>query len=358
MTNYAVFANGEYSLGAVTLKAGARYTEARRHTNNCVYGPYDPALDGVNDPEPAFFTGLSNLLSGANQPVPGPRECFNILPDTLLQGAYVKSLNQHNLSWRVGADWKLTPDTLLYFNLAKGYKAGGFPTLSGTGTAFAPVTQESVLSYEGGIKTQLFDRRLSVNLAGFYFDYKNKQLRSKTLDPIFGAIDALVNIPKSSIKGIELEVQARPVDRLTIGGALTYLDATIDRFTGVAVNGVTAAFDGARIPYTPKWQLAGNADYSVPISANAELFLGGQVTHRSGTNSVIGSPVVFTIPSYTLLDLQAGVDFNDGRYRVMVWGKNVTNEFYVTNVVSAVVDGVGRYAGRPATYGATVSFRY
>ena len=250
MTNYAVFANGEYSLGAVTLKAGARYTEARRHTNNCVYGPYDPALDGVNDPEPAFFTGLSNLLSGANQPVPGPRECFNILPDTLLQGAYVKSLNQHNLSWRVGADWKLTPDTLLYFNLAKGYKAGGFPTLSGTGTAFAPVTQESVLSYEGGIKTQLFDRRLSVNLAGFYFDYKNKQLRSKTLDPIFGAIDALVNIPKSGIKGIELEVQARPVDRLTIGGALTYLDATIDRFTVLLV---TLDREQRLIAFTPEW---------------------------------------------------------------------------------------------------------
>nr|WP_087573188.1 MULTISPECIES: TonB-dependent receptor [unclassified Sphingomonas]AJW29516.1 TonB-dependent receptor [Sphingomonas sp. JE1] len=358
MSNYAVFANGEYSLGSITLKAGARYTEARRRTYNCVYSPYDPALSGLNDPEPVFFTDLSNLLTGANQPVPGPRECYNILPDTLLLGPYIKSLNQNNLSWRFGIDWRVTDQTLLYFNLAKGYKAGGFPTLSGTGTAFAPVTQESVLSYEGGIKTQSFDRRLSINLAGFYFDYTNKQLRSKTVDPIFGAIDALVNIPKSSIKGIELEVQARPLAGLTLGGALTYLDATIDRFTGVAVNGVSATFDGSPIPYTPKWQIGSSVNYTIPISETAKLFVGGQLTHRSATNSVIGSPKQYTIPSYTLVDLQAGVELEDGRYTIMAWGKNVTDEFYLTNVVSSVNDGIGRYTGRPATYGVTISFHY
>jgi outer membrane receptor protein involved in Fe transport len=358
MTNYAGFANGEYSLGNVTLKAGARYTEARRHTNNCVYGPYDPALDGVNDPEPAFFTGLSELLTGVQQPIPGPRQCFNLLPDTLLQGAYIKSLNQHNLSWRAGADWKLTPTILAYFNVAKGYKAGGFPTLSGTGVSFEPVTQESVMSYEGGIKAQLFGRKLSINAAGFYYDYRNKQLKSKTIDPIFGPIDALVNIPKSSIKGAEVEIQAHPVHGLTIGGAATYLDGSIDKFTGVAVDGAFADFKGSRIPYTPKWQLAGNFNYEFPISDNAKMFLGGQLTHRSGTNSVLGYPVLFAIPAYSLLDLQGGVDFADGRYRVMVWGKNVTNEFYVTNVTSSVVDGVARYVGRPATYGITLSFKY
>ena len=358
MTNYAGFANGEYSLGTVTLKAGARYTEARRRTDNCVYAADVPALDGGNSPMPAFFNFYSQLLSGVVQPIPGPGQCFNVLPDTLLQGAYIKSLNQHNVSWRAGADWKVTPSILAYFNVAKGYKAGGFPTLSGTGVSFEPVTQESVMSYEGGIKAQLFDRKLSITAAGFYYDYRNKQLKSKTIDPIFGPIDALVNIPKSSIRGAEVEIQAHPVHGLTIGGAATYLDGSIDKFTGVAVDGAFADFKGSRIPYTPKWQLAGNFNYEFPISNNAEMFIGGQLTHRSGTNSVLGYPALFTIPAYTLLDLQGGVDFADGRYRVMVWGKNVTNEFYVTNVTSSVVDGVARYAGRPATYGITLSFKY
>jgi outer membrane receptor protein involved in Fe transport len=358
MTNYAGFANGEYSLGNITLKAGARYTEARRHTDNCVYAADIPALDGGNSPMPAFFNGLSQLLTGVAQPIPGKGQCFNIRPDTLLQGAYIKSLNQHNISWRAGADWKVTPAILAYFNVAKGYKAGGFPTLSGTGTSFEPVTQESVMSYEGGIKAQLFDRKLSVNLAGFYYDYRNKQLKSKTIDPIFGPIDALVNIPKSSIKGAEMEIQAHPAHGLTLGGAVTFLDGSIDKFTGVAVNGSFADFKGSRIPYTPKWQLAGNFNYEFPIGGNAKMFVGGQVSRRTGTNSVLGYPVLFTLPAYTLLDLQGGVDFADGRYRAMVWGKNVTNQFYVTNVTSSVVDGVARYVGRPATYGITLSFRY
>jgi len=356
MENYAVFANAEYTLGQITLKAGARYTESRRKTTNCVYSPYDPAV--VDDPQPRFFTNLSNLLTGANQSVPAPGQCFNIKPDTLLQGAYLDSLNEDNVSWRVGADWRVSSSTLAYFNLAKGYKAGGFPTLAGTGISFQPVTQESVMSYEGGIKTQLLDRRLSINLAAFYYDYKDKQLKSKAVDPVFGPIDALVNIPKSSIKGAEIELQARPFDGMAIGGAVTYLDATIDRFTGVAINGATGTFDGSRIPYTPKWQLSGNANYEFAVGANSKAFVGGQISHRTATSSAIGSPDFFTLPAYTIVDLQTGVDFDEGRYRVMIWGKNVTDEFYITNVASAVVDGISRYAGRPATYGATVSFHY
>jgi outer membrane receptor protein involved in Fe transport len=354
MENYAAFANGEYTIGKFILKAGARHTEARRKTDNCVYSPFNPAVDGP-DPEPGFFTFLSNLLTGANQPVPGQGQCFNVLPDTLLQGAYIAQLNQHNESWRVGVDWNASQDVLGYFNVAKGFKAGGFPTLSGTGTAFSPVTQESVLSYEGGIKSQLLDHRLSVNVAAFYYDYKNKQLKSKTIDPVFGPIDALVNIPKSSIKGAELELQVHPVNGLTLGGAATYLDATIDEFTGVAIDGRESNYAGARVPYTPKFQITGNANYKFPLSGTVQGFIGAQVIHRTAANSVIGGTDLFELPAHTLLDLQTGVDLAQGRYRVMLWGKNVTNEFYVTNVTSAVVDGVARYAGQPATFGVTVS---
>ena len=358
MQNYAAFANGEYSVGDLTFKAGARYTEARRSTDNCVYGPYIPALDGINDPEPAFFTFLSNLLTGAKQPIPGPYQCFNLLPTTLLQGAYIAELDQHNISWRGGLDWKLSDSDLAYVNVTKGFKAGGFPALSGTGTSFTPVTQESVLSYEGGIKSQMLDRRLSVNFAGFYYSYDNKQLKSKRVDPIFGPIDALVNIPRSTIKGAELEIHAHPFKGLTMGAAVTFLDGVVNEFTGVAISGKTNDFAGSRIPYTPAWQLAGNANYQFPISGTSTGFVGGQVTRRTATNSSIGYPALYTLPTYTLLDLQAGVDLAGGRYRVMLWGKNVTNEFYVTNVTNAVVDGIARYAGFPATFGVTFSAHY
>jgi iron complex outermembrane receptor protein len=357
MKTYAGFMNGEYSAGPVTFVAGSRYTQSRRSTDNCVYAPYNPAFDTANNPEPAFFTGLSNFLTGAHQPVPGPYQCFNILPTTLLQGAYRAQFNQNNVSWRGGVDWHLSADDLAYVNVTKGFKAGGFPTLSGSGTSFTPVTQESVLSYEGGIKSQMFDKHLSLNFAAFYYKYEDKQLKSKLVDIIFGPVDALVNIPRSNIKGAELEMQARPFKGLTLGAAVTYLNAHIQQFTGVAINGATSNFNGTRVPYTPAWQLAGNFNYDFPISGTTTGFIGGQVTRRTATNSSVGYPPLFTIPAYTLLDLQGGVDFEGGRYRAKLWGKNVTDEFYVTTVISGQ-DGVARYAGFPATYGVTFSARF
>src|SRR3546814_13438053 len=86
-------------------------------------------------------------------------------------------------------------DLLLYVNVSKGYKAGSIPTLAGAiYDAYLPVTQESLLDFEGGFKIQLMDRKLSINGAAFYYDYKDKQLRAKFVDPIFGALDKLVNV--------------------------------------------------------------------------------------------------------------------------------------------------------------------
>src|SRR3546814_10082452 len=78
----------------------------------------------------------------------------------------------------------LTPTLLLYANVSKGYKAGSFPGVSaGTFAQYAAVTQESLVDYEAGFKTTLFDRKVTLNGGVFYYDYKNKQLRAKIVDP-------------------------------------------------------------------------------------------------------------------------------------------------------------------------------
>src|SRR3546814_1597421 len=86
------------------------------------------------------------------------------------------------------------------------------------------------------------DRRLSINGAAFYYDYKNKQTRAKFVDPIFGALDKLLNVPKSTIKGAEVEINARPVPGLSFTASATYLDAKVKEYTGAigsqAISGV------------------------------------------------------------------------------------------------------------------------
>lgn len=373
MTNYAFFGNAEYDLAeTLTLKGGIRYTNAKTEVDSC-------NRDMSGDPKgtgPFFYDILLGRVFGAYQ----TGNCFaiNLLPQAVgstavgAPGNYVDTLHEHNVSWRVGLDWKPKPGMLLYANIAKGYKAGSFPTVSAFEfTQYLPVKQESVLAYEAGFKASLLDRALQFNGAAFYYDYRDKQLRSKEDAGPFGILDVLQNIPKSTVKGFELEFVARPIPSLTVSSTFTYLDARIDRFSGINAGGVPADFAGVAVPYTPKYQVGTNVDYQFPLGENLNGFLGASLTYRSSTVSVIGGDLnpptlaasavggkpLFRIDDYALVDLRAGIEAPGGRWRFSVWGKNVLNKYYWNNVV-ADFDTVVRYANKPATYGVSIAFKY
>lgn len=114
-------------------------------------------------------------------------------------------------------------------------------------------------------------------------------------------------------------------------------------------------FRGSALPYTPKYQAAAGFNYEAPIG-RVQAFAGADLTFRSDTTSIIGGSRLYGIKDYALLDLRVGVKDSADRWRFELWGKNVTNEYYWTNV-SSFFDTVNRWAGMPATYGASVSFR-
>lgn len=370
--NYAVFGNAEYEFGQLTIKAGARYTKSDRDASICNRDPIG-APGGTGD----FFYDI--LLGGAyGSYVPNACYAINAYPDgrpvidTIPAGApgrFTGNLKEDNVSWRVGLDWKPAPRTLLYGNVSKGYKAGAFPTTSASTFAqYLPVRQESVLAYELGFKLQPIDRLLQLNGAAYYYDYTDKQLRSKLIDPVFGLLDVIQNIPKSDVKGFEVEAVLTPSPAFTLSAAFTFTDAKIKEFTGISASGVVADFEGARVPFTPKYQIGSDAEYRFPVNGGLNAFVGASVNYRSRTVSVVGGdvnppqatpqrPDLFGIKGYALVDLRAGLRSADDRWRLQVWGKNVFNKYYWNNVVS-LADVVARYAGMPATYGATVAYKF
>ena len=97
--------------------------------------------------------------------------------------------------------------------------------------------------------------------------------------------------------------------------------------------------------------------YEHPISERLTGFVGADVTYRSGASAFFGRVPGQEIGAYTLLDLRAGVQNPDGRWKLSVWGANVTNEYYWTNVVRGT-DGIARSAGRPATYGVQFGYHF
>lgn len=395
MKNYAGFANVEFDVtDQLTLKGGFRHTKAKRSYqafNGDVAGY--PIGDGDNfalTTTPGltltdFFNGVYGAIYGAGT-VPtiapngsiildtrsGPDGTLDYSASTFLTTIEPTGrLSENSNSWSVGVDFKPTDGILLYANLSKGYKAGSFGQISGAIVdAYRGVKQESILDYEAGFKLQLMDRKLSINGAAFYYDYKDKQLRAKFVDPIFGALDQLVNVPKSTIKGAEIEVNVRPSVGLTLSASATYLDAKVKEYTGVVglhaePNGLLAPdladFKGTRLPFSPKLQYSARVDYDVPVSDVLNAFIGVGVHGQSKTRGVLTTlgvePAnIFDIKSHTLVDGNLGIHANDDSWRLTVWGKNIFNKFYNTNVIQAY-DTVVRYTGRPAEYGITLGFR-
>ena len=222
---------------------------------------------------------------------------------------------------------------------------------------FKPVPQESLLAYEAGFKASLFDRRVQLNASAFYYDYKDKQLRGAELDPTFGPLEALVSIPKSHVQGAEAQLIARPIEGLTLDTSATYLETEIDQFIGFNALAQIRQLGWHSLPLHAEVVSITNIDYAFPLSANTKGFVGGSLTYNSKTYAGVGALDLMRIDSFTLLDLRAGLELSNGRYRVWAWGKNVTNKYYWSNVF-ANGDAIARFVGQPATYGVSFSARF
>jgi iron complex outermembrane recepter protein len=350
----AAYANADYKIvDSLTVLGGLRYTETDRKYAGCT-------RDAGDGEEAAVFNALGlHYRHGAPGVVPQPGGCVTILAQTLNSGMVVGDLGEHNVSWRTGLNWKPTRDALLYANVSRGYKAGSFPTLSATTSPQdTPVKQESILAYEAGFKLTLLDSTLQLDGAAFYYDYTNKQIKGKLPDPIFGNIAALVNVPVSRVKGLELSAIWRPIPGLTISPGATLADSRIGgNFKNYNLLGQLGNFTGEALPYAPKWTGNVDANYEWRIKGDWNAFIGSNLSFQSATNGGFGDLPIFTIKAYDLLDLRAGVETPDGHLRFSLWGRNVTNTYYWTSA-SHLVDTFTRFTGMPATYGVSVSYRY
>jgi len=268
------------------------------------------------------------------------------------------TLNQDSQSWRAGINWSAGTGLLLFANVSKGYKAGAVPVLAASTIAqFAPVPQESLLAYETGFKAALFARRAQLNVSAFYYDYEAKQLRGAVLDPTFGPLEALVSIPKSHVQGAEAQLVAHLIEGLILETSVIYTKTEIDRFQGFDARARFGDQSGTPFPFSPEWQSITSLGYEFPLAAAMKGFLGAALIYNSETFAGVGALDIFRIDSFTLLDLRAGVELDNGRYRLWAWGKNVTDEYYWSNVF-ANGNAISRFVGQPATYGVSLSARF
>lgn len=350
---YAGFFNAEYDIAPqLMVVGGARYTQSNRSFDGCTYD-----YGG----ETAVWW---NAIFGTNVPTGG---CITL--DANLQPydtALFDKLNENNVSWNIGLNYKPQDSSLLYVRVSRGYKSGSFPTANvASYTGYAPVKQESVTAYEAGFKTRLLDRRVDLTGAVFYYDYTDKQLRGRLPDPVFGTLDGLVQIPKSRVWGLEGALLARPVDGFNLSLGATYINTRVKEFIGYNANGELSNFSGQRFPYAPNLTMTGDAEYEFRVSGDSRAYLGASFVHNSGTSTALANSNTqyvaadprFHVKGYTVVDLRAGMRFPNNNVRAGIFVRNVGDTYYWANVQDTIATIV-RYAGMPRTYGVQLSWKY
>ncbi|WP_246605120.1 TonB-dependent receptor [Aquisediminimonas sediminicola] len=176
---------------------------------------------------------------------------------------------------KLGVDYRPNEDLMVYGSWSRGYRSGGF---NGRGlTPFAsalPYDPETVDAYEIGLKSEFFDRRLTLNLAAFYSDYQDIQQTTTVSVPGVALPQTIVsNAANAKIKGLEADFSAKPMDRLTVRGSVGYTDS---KFKGFIVNqpvatgpttSISRSFDFSAVDmiYAPKITASINAEYKLPL---------------------------------------------------------------------------------------------
>jgi len=367
MTNWAVFANAEYDVGdTITLKGAIRYTDSSNKNSMCNFDP------GADQNVSELFQLLGNILGGQDVPL-AFGDCYTLNSDNLPGTVFRNNLKENNVSWKAGVDFKPSSDLLLYANVSRGYKAGSFPVITASlQSQLLPAKQESVTSYEAGFKAKLAGNAIQWNGAVYYQDYRNKQIQGTVSTLLFGLLQRLDNVPKSRVMGVETDIVIRPVDGLTLSGSASYLDTKVQKYLGTTVFGVeNYDFAGNRLPFAPRWTLAGDIDYRVPTGNDGSFFVGASVNYRTSTDAYVGGSklaipdngvnrwinrIPFKIGGYALVDARLGYEFPGKAVTVSAWGKNIFNKYNVQNIIS-YNDIITQSTGMARTYGLSLKVR-
>jgi iron complex outermembrane receptor protein len=186
-----------------------------------------------------------------------------------------RDYDKQRVDYRLNAMYEITPDISAYAQWSTGFKGGGINPRPFYAQQVLPFGPETLESYELGLKTDLFDRLLRVNVAGFYSNYNDIQLALSVCPQAGEAFSRPCALPANagdaSVKGIEVETSIRPADGFLIDGAFSYTDFDYDVD---AIDPATGIEPWMVSTYTPKWKWSAGAQYEV-LLGNA-----GSITPR------------------------------------------------------------------------------
>lgn len=354
-TSEAIFGHAEWRFADnYKLVLGTRLTREKRNWSGCTYDAGDGSLATAWNEILTPFTILSNGLPDPGVVAPGGCAVYDDIAGSPNFGKFAPYSNQINTQkWqgKIGVNYAPNKDSLLYANVSRGFKSGGFNGASAqTHSQLTPYMPEELTDYEAGVKLSLLDRRVQFNASAFYYDYRDKQEQTIAVTPV-GNISGLTNIPKSRVKGMEFQLNALLAPGLTQNLSVAYLETRILDYQAISnasayPNVITYDASGMHLPNAPRWQLSSTTSYEWGLSGGLRMSVAGDINFKDDTAGST-QPV---IPAYTLFNARIGLADPVKNWSLSLYGRNLGNKYYW----SAALSGNATYSrinGMPATYG-------
>lgn len=332
-TSYAAFAHGEWALtDRLSLITGLRFTHEEK---DYVGGTLDTNPYGLS-----FLVAMNPFCPGLALP------CQLSFAETGIEEEFV--------SWRLGLDWRVNDDTLIYASASRGQKSGGF--FSGITLAapqLAPYESEELTAYEVGIKWQIPDARVRAEAAAFYYDYSNLQTFVRVdLGPV--SVQALRNVPEASVFGVDASLSWEVVEGLTLQTGVGLLSTELGTFETMA--GTVPA--GNELPNAPGISFNGRAIYEWPVLGDWVARAQAGVTYADGAfKDALNDPII-AADEYWLFDGRLSLESNNGDWEVALWGQNLSDEQYVGQGLNSGLGAGNRTFNAPRTWGLSLTRRF
>lgn len=330
---------------------------------------------------PFFSVANWYATAGSEQEAVFGQLDYDLLPDTTLTGGaryqhervsytYLDIFNGHAFfngaspddffTYKFAVNHKFTSNISTYFSYTTGHKGETYDLTTGFNRnrqLGGPVLPETSESYEGGLRSQFFRRRLTLNLTYFNATYDNLQAQGIETLPDGTQNYRLANVGRVGLQGVEFESAAH-IDKLNAGFNVAWLDANIDSFPfaqcyplQTAAQGCTGtpAFQnlkGRTPPQAPKWKFSLNADYHHSLGRLPfEGVVSGVYSYQSLVNYSLNQDPRTIQPAYGILNLSFGIRNPEQHWELMGFVNNATNEHYYINIF----DSLGTYNNQTAT---------
>ncbi|MEY2943223.1 MAG: hypothetical protein RLY97_1237 [Pseudomonadota bacterium] len=360
-SSFGVFTQLNYHVtDAMRVTGGLRYTWDKRSIDRHSTNDWSLA-----DPLEKCTVGANSGLTAAAAPCTDPRSASFKYP-----------------AWTFGIDYRVSPQVFLYAKTSGASMSGGFNSR----TVFAPYTQqfqpETVRDIEVGLKGDFFDRHLRTNLSVFTAWQGNVQ---RIVNALVGTTltQFVANTGKVRASGGEFEATLLPWQGMELTGSAAYLDAKYVAGSRIENQGTTAApilidRSGEPVTQAPKWTLNLGATQKVPTSIGDLSFhvdyawtasramdaATAKSIAQGGTQAAIDATAIANrasiIRAYGLINGRVTFNLKDLGVEVSVWGRNLANKAWFTNVFNSYT-GLGatvQFQGAPRTFGATIGYKF